>query len=212
MPGIGEGFAAMFLKEFGTSMTLLQNIDKVKGPKKQQSLREHAETARRARGWWPCATTCRSKLDWEELRITQADVESLKALCVECGFHRFLTQLAGPRGPPSGAADTWVADYRLVHTPELFGEFLTELKRQPRFCIDTDTTAIDPLRAFRWWGIVGELEGRRGLLLAFLGQSIAGVLDPLSGARGLETDPGRPPGREGGAEHQVRHARLGSRG
>ena len=27
------------------------------------------------------------------------------------------------------------------------GEFLVELKRQPRFCIDTETTAIDPLRA-----------------------------------------------------------------
>jgi len=49
VPGIGEGFASTFLKEFGTLDSLLQNIAKVKGPKKQQSLREHAETARRAR-------------------------------------------------------------------------------------------------------------------------------------------------------------------
>ena len=49
VPGIGEGFATTFLKEFGTLDNLLWNVEKVKGPKKQQSLREHAETARRAR-------------------------------------------------------------------------------------------------------------------------------------------------------------------
>ena len=34
-----------------------------------------------------------------------------------------------------------------MDTPELFREFLAELARQPRFCIDTETTDIDPLRA-----------------------------------------------------------------
>ena len=49
VPGIGEGFAATFLKQFGTLDKLLANISQVKGPKKQQNLREHADTARRAR-------------------------------------------------------------------------------------------------------------------------------------------------------------------
>ena len=49
VPGIGEGFAATFLKQFGTLDNLLDNISQVKGPKKQQSLREHADTALRAR-------------------------------------------------------------------------------------------------------------------------------------------------------------------
>ena len=40
-----------------------------------------------------------------------------------------------------------MADYRLVDTPESFAAFLAELKVQPRFCVDTETTAIDPLRA-----------------------------------------------------------------
>ena len=49
VPGIGAGYASTFLKEFGTLDQLLANVDHVKGPKKQQSLRDHAETARRAR-------------------------------------------------------------------------------------------------------------------------------------------------------------------
>ena len=40
-----------------------------------------------------------------------------------------------------------MADYRLVDTPESFATFLDELRRQPRFCVDTETTALDPLRA-----------------------------------------------------------------
>ena len=42
---------------------------------------------------------------------------------------------------------TWQATYHTVDTPERFAAFLEELKRQTRFCIDTETTAIDPLRA-----------------------------------------------------------------
>jgi DNA polymerase-1 len=34
-----------------------------------------------------------------------------------------------------------------VDTPEAFAAFLEELRRQPRFCFDTETTALDPLRA-----------------------------------------------------------------
>src|SRR6185312_8040724 len=39
------------------------------------------------------------------------------------------------------------ADYRLVDTPELFASFLDDLKRQSKFCVDTETTSLDPLRA-----------------------------------------------------------------
>ena len=49
VPGIGEGFASTFLREFGTLDNLLANPGRVKGPKKQQALREHKETALRAR-------------------------------------------------------------------------------------------------------------------------------------------------------------------
>ncbi|MGO9598043.1 MAG: DNA polymerase I [Isosphaeraceae bacterium] len=146
VPGIGPAFASAFLKEFDTLEGLLANIPKVKGPKKQQSLREHAETARRARVLVALRDDLALDLDWEKLRTTPPNLPALKALCVECGFHRFITEL-GASEPPAPAAEKWTVDYRLVDSPELFSEFLAELKRQPRFCIDTETTALDPLRA-----------------------------------------------------------------
>ena len=58
VPGIGEGFAATFLKQFGTLDSLLENVDKVKGPKKQQASASTPRPPAGPAGWWPSATTC----------------------------------------------------------------------------------------------------------------------------------------------------------
>jgi DNA polymerase-1 len=145
VPGIGEGYAATFLKEFGTLDELLAHPEKVKGPKKQQSLREHAETARLARQLVTLRDDLPLRLDWETLRTQSPDLDALLPLCRECGFHRFQDELLAQAGP--APASSWQADYRTIDTPALFARFLAELRKQPRFCIDTETTAIDPLRA-----------------------------------------------------------------
>jgi len=146
VPGIGAGYAAKFLKEFGTLDRLLAEVSRVKEPKKKQSLREHAGTARRARQLVTLRDDLPLALDWDALRTQPADVEALKALCTECGFHRFRDELGKADGEPK-AESTWPADYHTVDTIESFRAFLAELGRQPRFCIDTETTALDPLRA-----------------------------------------------------------------
>src|SRR3954454_19184403 len=79
VPGIGAGYAATFLKEFGTLDALLAHPEKVKGPKKQQALREHAETARRARQLVTLRTDLPMEIDWEALRIQPPDREALLA-------------------------------------------------------------------------------------------------------------------------------------
>src|SRR5271155_5015194 len=75
VPGIGEGFATTFLKQFGTLDALLANVNQVKGPKKQQSLRDHADTARRARELVRLRDDLPLELDWEALRLQDPDVE-----------------------------------------------------------------------------------------------------------------------------------------
>ena len=49
VPGVGEKTAAALLQEFGSLEGVLANIDKVKGPKRQENLREHGDTARLCR-------------------------------------------------------------------------------------------------------------------------------------------------------------------
>src|SRR5262249_40002583 len=100
VPGIGPGFASTFLKEFGTLDALLDNPGKGKGPKKQQALRAHADTARRARQLVTLRTDIPMKIDWDALRTQAPDRESLLAICTECGFHGFRNEL----GPPPAEA------------------------------------------------------------------------------------------------------------
>ena len=210
VPGIGEGFASTFLKQFGTLENLLANVDQVKGPKKQQSLREHAETARRARRLVALRDDLALELDWETLKTTGPDVAALKALCIECGFHRFMTELGvsepaaavGRPGRPTTASST---------RPSCFAAFLAELGRQPRFCIDTETTDLDPLRA-SLVGLSFSWKAGEAYYLPVRGPIHCKVLDPGAGARGPAADPGRSRGREGRPEHQVRHARPRPRG
>ena len=168
VPGVGEGFASTFLKQFGTLDRLLENINQVKGPKKQQSLREHADTARRARQLVTLRDDVPMHLDWDALKIQPPDVDVLKMLCTECGFHRFRDDLAAQQAQaqaqaqrqgqgegqdqgqgqlPLGDEPKWQATYHTIDTPAKFEHFLTLLRAQPRFCFDTETTSIDPLRA-----------------------------------------------------------------
>jgi DNA polymerase-1 len=147
VPGIGGVYAATFLKEFGTLDQLLDQVDQVKAPSKQQSLREHAETARLARKLVTLCDDLPLALDWDALKTQPPDREALLALCAECGFHGFRNELAARGAAAAESGPSWVAEYHLVDTPELFATFLGELRKQAKFCIDTETTSLDPLRA-----------------------------------------------------------------
>ena len=147
IPGVGPVLASGYLKQFGDLETLLANPDQVKGPKKQQAIREHAESARRARTLVALRDDLALDLDWEALKASPPNVPALRAICAESGFHRFVAELGEAKSPEaaSPAKAEWVASYSTIDTPESFQSFLEELRKQPRFCIDTETTSINPL-------------------------------------------------------------------
>jgi DNA polymerase I len=147
VPGIGPGFASTFLREFDTLDNLLENPGRVKGAKKQQALREHKETALRARQLVALKTDLPIALDWDAIKTQVPNVDILRALCDECGFHRFKDELGRGSEPEPSAKKTWEATYKTIDTPESFDTFLAELRSKPRFCVDTETTSIDPLQA-----------------------------------------------------------------
>ncbi len=148
VPGIGPGFASTFLKEFGTLDQLLANIDRVKGAKKQENLREHGATALRARRLVTLVDDLPLEIDWAQMKVKPPDLAALRQLCSECGFHGFRDEIAKLDPTPEGPSpEAWSAVYHTVDNPEAFAAFLAELRSQPRFCIDTETTGLDPLRS-----------------------------------------------------------------
>src|SRR4051812_19179147 len=128
VPGIGLKTGAKLLEEFGDLETLLAGVDKVSGAKRKENLRDFAETARLARRLVTLRDDLELELDWEALRTTPPDAKALKALCIECGFHRFLDEISA--GDESRqAAPAWEADYQVVDTPEALRRFVADLGR-----------------------------------------------------------------------------------
>jgi DNA polymerase-1 len=81
-----------------------------------------------------------------------------------------------PLGQPIRLAEGWEADYRLVDTPEKFEEFFQELKAQPRFALDLETTGLEPRRA-EIVGLAFSWKPGKAWYLAVRGPQGASVLD-----------------------------------
>ncbi len=145
VPGIGLKTAVALLQEFDTIANLMENLDKVSGAKRKQNLKDYRDRVRQGRELITLDENLPLGLDWDALKSDGYDFPALKALCQECGFHRFLDEIVEPK--QDVVAAPWDADYRLVDTPELLQVFAADLARQHRFCLDAETTAIDPLRA-----------------------------------------------------------------
>jgi DNA polymerase-1 len=145
IPGIGLKTASELLQAHGDLDTLLANVSKVSGPKRQQNLREHADVARRARELVVLKDDVPIPLDWDALQVCNYDYQALKSLCVECGFHQFLNEIEDRNKAPE--ADWKTETYPIIDTPEKLRGFVAELERQRRFCLDTETTSVDPVSA-----------------------------------------------------------------
>ncbi len=145
VPGIGPKGAGELLQKFGDLETILARVGEVSGAKRQQNLRESAEIARRARHLVTLREDVPLGLDWEALHYKGYDPKALKALCMECGFHRFLDEIADDSKPTEASWD--LTRYVLVNTPELFTSFLQELAKQKKVSFDTETTGLDASRA-----------------------------------------------------------------
>jgi DNA polymerase-1 len=81
-----------------------------------------------------------------------------------------------PPAPPK-VDDGWKTNYSLIDTKTAFDKFLKELKKQPRFAIDLETTALDPLRA-EIVGYAVSWKAEEAYYLAVRGPKGSKLLDP----------------------------------
>ena len=190
VPGIGLKTAVALLQEFGTIEDIMKNLDKVSGAKRKQNLLEHVKTVKMGRTLIKLEEDLPIEFDWEALKSDGYSTKTLKALCVECGFHRFIEELADDPTDPV-EKPVWVADYRLVNTPERLAEFAEGLSAQSRFSVDSETTSTDPLHAslvglsFSWEPGVAYYIPVRGPL----GSRVLPLEQVLDAVRGPLTDP-----------------------
>ena len=165
VPGIGEKTAAKLIAQFGSIENLLENTHQLKG-KLRENLEKFADQAVISKQLATILVDVPLPFEPEKLKMGEPDRQLLKKLFEELEFRtfakRFFTWLSlhQPEGEyAQGELFTESEEdevksigstshtYHLVDTSEKIKALAKDLRKQPSFCFDTETTGLDPNNA-----------------------------------------------------------------
>jgi len=159
IPDVGPKTALDWIRQYGSIENLLQHVDEIK-TKRGENLRKYKDSLPLSRKLVTIDCDIPLKIDYDDLALKEFDKGKLGEIFTELGFNRLLTQLGLLEARTSmpdarqvssiqhpASSKTAGHDYLLVDTQEKFGRFLSELKKQRLFAIDTETTSIQAMRA-----------------------------------------------------------------
>ena len=163
VPGVGEKTAQKLIADFGSIENLYENLDQIKG-KRRQNLEENHEQALLSKRLVTidCQVPLEHKLD--DLLVQQHDEQALKELFKELEFSTLGKRLFGeefgarPQGPQGQlalgldgedgetlkTASAVEHQYHLVDTAEKRAALIAQLQQAKSFCFDSETNKLDP--------------------------------------------------------------------
>jgi len=162
IPDVGPKTALHWIRRYKSIENLLKHIDEIKS-RRGDNLRKFKDKLTLGIKLVTIDCNVPLEIDYKNFAVKEFNKEKLAGIFTELGFNRLLAQLgltdsSSPvtrdsplvRGTGHGepaSAKTVSHDYKLIDTQEIFNGFVTELKKQKIFALDTETTAIQPMRA-----------------------------------------------------------------
>jgi len=163
IPDVGPKTALAWIQKYGSIENLYAHIDEIKG-KRGQNLQKFKDNLTLGKRLVTIDCNIPLEIDYEAFAVKDFDKAELAQIFTELGFNRLLTQLglaasAGTQPAEATApavtkdldkpacAKTLRHNYQLIDTNGKFDKFLTRLKKQNLFAIDTETTSVDAMRA-----------------------------------------------------------------
>jgi len=163
VPLIGEMNAVKLIQQYGSLDKLYKHADEIKG-KRGENLRKFKEQAYLSKELVTINCNAPLKINYDSLKLSEPDKTKLSEIFTELGFVRLLTQLglSPAAGTEPTVADTPTPtqdmtkpasaktidhDYQLIDTQTKLDAFVTKLKKQKLFAIDTETTSLNAMRA-----------------------------------------------------------------
>lgn len=159
LEGFGPKTASSLLQEFGTLDYILAHPEKVKGEKKQQTLRTQQKEALMSRELATLHTRVDVPQDTEFYRLKEIDRQRLTDLFQEMKFSSLIREMNAPKKEVSAPVEVQAApkckaalhldkhDYHLVDNESDLTQLLARLAKEKEVGIDTETTDISPLLA-----------------------------------------------------------------
>lgn len=148
VPGIGEKTAIKLICEWHDLDNLLAHADKIAG-KVGEKIQEHAELARVSKVLATLRRDVPLDVELDDLASKEPDKTQLKALFREFEFRRLLAEIDDPWDAPDDPAQApaRAGDYETVRTAKQLEEVVQAIRKAKTFCLDTETTSLDPLAA-----------------------------------------------------------------
>jgi DNA polymerase-1 len=113
VPGIGLKTAAKLLQDFGTLESILTNIERIPGAKRQENLRNSGALIERTRRLVRLDVNVPIELDWDSWRLRDMDGPRLQKLCQEWGFNTLAHQFREASRAPATAQNELFAQEEL---------------------------------------------------------------------------------------------------
>lgn len=153
LEGFGPKTAASLLQEFGTLDYILDHPEKVKGAKKQETLRTQRDVALMSRELATLNIKVPIPETEEFYRLKEPNQEALSQFFQEMKFNSLLKELTEIKPHPSplpqkkSLKQVEKQEYHLVDEEEALSALLQRLEQAKEICLDTETTDLQPLLA-----------------------------------------------------------------
>jgi len=163
VPDVGPKTALDWIQKYGSLENIYKHADEIKG-KRGDNLRNSKDLVTLSKELVTINCSVPIEINYNAFAVKKFDEAELTRIFTELGFNRLLTQLGltkpvdvAPAAPPASAVTedlgkpasvkTVNPDYQLIDTQKKFDSFLTKLKKQKLFAVDTETTSTFPCRA-----------------------------------------------------------------
>src|SRR5690348_6255210 len=168
--GIGEKTAVELLAKYPDLETIISHAAEIPGKRAREALLAHTEEARLSRDLVTIRRDVPVTLDLDALRVKPFDGPRLTELFTELEFRSLIAKVTGPdaavptRSPAPAAEPAALAATAPAAAPQAvpavaavparilddvagLAEMIAECRRAPMIALDTEASAIDPLRA-----------------------------------------------------------------
>src|SRR2546430_1366482 len=162
--GVGEKTALELLRTFGDLDAILATPDRIPGRRAREASARDVELARVSRDLVTIRRDVPLTLDLDGLRVRPPDLARLSELFTELEFRSLIPKLgsldavgtrapAAAAQPPSGGAEpplptALLVEPTIVDDPGALAALVAECRRAPLVALDTETSSLDPMRAY----------------------------------------------------------------
>lgn len=146
LEGFGPKTASALLQEFGSLEAILAHPEKVKGAKKQETLRSGIEIALLSQKLATIHTDLNTPTQEDFFRLSIPDIPALRAFYNEMRFLSLLKDLDQEK-PEQVIEKAETIDYQTVDDEKGLEALVKHLQSEHTLCLDTETTDLHPMKA-----------------------------------------------------------------